>query len=117
MEEHPIHKFSNANKEFNEAWTKVYKMADVISDVSRQMHTFPYELTITGTNIDLSPYVLETQRKHTLNSKDWPDAEQIAESILALHQSRKLVKECYEALSPSDKQVVNPPDTREPPLS
>lgn len=106
-----IYDLSTANKEFTEAQEKLRTLTNVCDQVTSCLRQCPYALNITGTGVSI-PYVDDKiHRVRTIDAKDWPTDKALAEALLALHNTAVKLDETYVQLSPSDKNLVNCPNT------
>ena len=110
--EDPIRKYSKATEEFNEAYSRVRSFGMLFLDVAHQLNNKPYDIGISGISAQLPPEMALAKKSYTLNAKKWPTAEQIAESIASLYNKREKLNDAWESLSPTDRGLVTPPDTK-----
>lgn len=112
MADDPIRRYSDASKEFNEAYLRVRDLGGITADVGRYLNNKPYDLGVTNSDVGLPPEMAMAEKQYTLNADNWPSAKQIAEALVALYAKRKQVNDVWTSLSPTDKALVNPPDTK-----
>ena len=113
MAEDPIRKYSGANKEFNDAYMKIRKIGEIISDVGRHLNNRPHVFGMTGVGVNFPPEIGLAKPVFGLDANNWPSAQQIAEAILDLHEKRQKVRELYQSLSATDTSLINKPDLYE----
>ena len=112
MEEDPIRKYSEATREFNEAYSKLRDFGMLIADVARYLNNKPYDIGISSTGVGLPPEITMVETEYHLDAKHWPTAEQIAKAVANLWEKRKNLEHIWSSLSPTDRELVNPPDTK-----
>lgn len=100
----PVSDYKVAKEQFDEAYTKMAKIRRVISDTS-QMLQHPYEFMVSGTDV-VFPSEVGLVRTPTLFASDWPNAKQIAQSLVALHQTYRVAKNAWSNLSQTDRAMV-----------
>ena len=101
MSQDPIRDYKVAKEQFDEAYNKMVKIRRIINDTS-QMLQHPYEFMVSGTDV-VFPSEVGLVRTPTLFASDWPSAKQIAQSLVALHQTYRIAKNAWSNLSPGDK--------------
>ena len=104
MTQNPVSDYKVAKEQFDEAYNKMVKIRRIISDTS-QMLQHPYEFMVSGTDV-VFPSEVGLVRTPTLFASDWPSAKQIAQSLVALHQTYRIAKNAWSNLSDSDKTTV-----------
>lgn len=100
----PISDYKVAKENFDEAYTKMAKIRRIIGDTS-QMLQHPYEFMVSGTDV-VYPSEVGLVRTPTLFASDWPNAKQIAQSLVALHQTYRVAKNAWNNLSQTDRAAV-----------
>jgi hypothetical protein len=109
MSQNPIRDYKDAKEQLDEAYTKLLKIRRIITDVS-QMLLHPYEFLVSGTDVAF-PSEIGLVRTPTLSASDWPSAKQIAQSLVALHQTYRIAQNAWMNLSQADRaQVEKLPD-------
>ena len=101
MPQDPIRDYKVAKEQFDEAYNKMVKIRRIISDTS-QMLQHPYEFIVSGTDV-VFPSEVGLVRTPTLFASDWPSAKQIAQSLVALHQTYRIAKNAWSNLSQADR--------------
>ena len=96
MPQDPIRDYKVAKEQFDEAYAKMVKIRRIINDTS-QMLQHPYEFMVSGTDV-VFPSEVGLVRTPTLFASDWPSAKQIAQSLVALHQTYRIVKNIWSNL-------------------
>jgi hypothetical protein len=104
MSEEPIDAYKVAKEQFDEAYSKMAKIRRIITDTS-QMLQQPFEFMVSGTDV-VFPSEVGLVRTPTLFASDWPSAKQIAQSLVALHQTYRIAKNAWSNLSQSDRANV-----------
>ncbi len=104
MPQDPIHDYKVAKEKFEEAYTKMIRIRRIVTDTS-QMFQHPYEFLVTGTDV-VFPSEVGLVRTPTLFASDWPSAKQIAQCLVALHQTYQTAKNAWAKLSDTDKANV-----------
>ena len=113
MPEDPIRKYSDANKEFTEAFARVQQLGAIISDVGRYLNSRPYRMMVSNTTgVGFPAEVARGGAEYTLNADNWPTARAIAEALADLHDKAKQAENAHTALSSTDKSLVSPPDVK-----
>jgi hypothetical protein len=104
MSEDVVRKYKDAKEQLDEAYTKVIRIRRIITEVSQNL-THPYEFMVSGTDITF-PSEVGLVRTPTLFASDWPSAKQIAQSLVALHQTYRLAQNAWANLSDADRANV-----------
>jgi hypothetical protein len=104
MSQDPVQDYKVTKEQFDEAYAKMVKIRRIISDTS-QMLQHPYEFMVTGTDV-VFPSEVGLVRTPTLFASDWPSAKQIAQSLVALHQTYRIAKNAWNNLSQGDRANV-----------
>ena len=104
MSKDPIQDYKVAKEQLDEAYSKMVRIRRIITDTS-QMLQDPYEVLITGTDVAF-PSELGLVRTPTLFAADWPSAKQLAQSLVAIHQTYAIAKNAWNKLSPEDMANV-----------
>jgi hypothetical protein len=104
MPQELVRDYKVAKEQFDEAYSKMVKIRRIISDTS-QMLQLPYEFIVTGTDV-VFPSEVGLVRTPTLFASDWPSAKQIAQSLVALHQTYRTAKNAWNNLSQEDRANV-----------
>jgi hypothetical protein len=104
MTQDPIGDYKVAKEQFDEANSKMIKIRRIISETS-QMLQHPYEFMVSGTDV-VFPSEVGLVRTPTLFASDWPSAKQIAQSLVALHQTYRIAKNAWSDLSQADRANV-----------
>lgn len=112
MSEDPIRKYSDATKELNIATSRVQALGAIIGDVGKALNNKPYELMVSNVGVKFPIEVAMARGIPSLNADNWTTAKQIAEALATLHEKRKRVNDIWSSLSPTDKELVSPPDTK-----
>jgi hypothetical protein len=105
-------KYSDARREEEQALQKVLAIGSFISDVAHAINTKPYEMRVSGVNVELPPQVALPAGQPSLNAKDWPSAKQIAEALANLHTKRHEVSDLRRSLLPADQNIMTPPPSK-----
>jgi len=108
ISEDPIHKYSETVQEYNEARSRVVEYGQIIIDVARCLNNRPYDLNVYNTQVFLPPEMTTVERPCTLDAQKWPSAEDIARALADLYHKRENVKSVWNALSLTDKSIVQP---------
>jgi hypothetical protein len=101
MTQDPTRDYKVAKEQFDEANAKMIKIRRIITDTS-QMLQHPYEFMVSGTDV-VFPSEVGLVRTPTLFASDWPSAKQIAQSLVALHQTYRIAKNAWSNLSQADR--------------
>lgn len=101
----PVSEYKVAKEQFDEAYTKMAKIRRIISDAG-QMLQHPFEFMVSGTDV-VFPSEVGLVRTPTLFASDWPNAKQIAQSLVALHQTYRVAKNAWNNLSQADRAMVD----------
>ena len=104
MSPDPIGTYRDAKEQLDEAYTKVSRVRRIITEVN-QMLEHPYEFMISGTDVGF-PSELGLVRTPTLSAGEWPSAKQIAQSLVALHQTYRIAQNAWMNLSQADRAAV-----------
>jgi hypothetical protein len=104
MTQDPIRDYKVAKEQFDEANSKMIKIRRIISETS-QMLQHPYEFMVSGTDVAF-PSEVGLVRTPTLFASDWPSAKQIAQSLVALHQTYRIANNAWSNLSQEDRANV-----------
>lgn len=113
MSEDPIRRYSDATKEFEQAFAKIHELAGIISEIGARLGTKPHVFMISNVSIGFPMELSVARGVFTLDANKWPSAKNIAEAIVDLQNKRDALKEVWRNLSETDKKLVSPPDTRE----
>ena len=113
MSEDPIRQYSEATKEFNEAYSKIREYGMLLADVAWCLNNKPYDLGISNAAIKLPYEITKTNKRTTLDVESWVSADQIAEALANLYDKREKVKMAWNSLSSTDRGLVSPPDTKD----
>ena len=106
----PIREYSNAKTEQAKAQKVVQDMTFVIDKVATALRCNPSAFTIANVRIG-SPAEVIPSALESLNANDWPTAEQIAESLKAMHDAHHKAQTLWASLTDSDKENLLPPDS------
>jgi hypothetical protein len=104
MSADPIATYKDAKQQLDEAYTKVLRVRRIITEVS-QMLQHPFEFMISGTEVGF-PSELGIVRTPTLSAADWPSAKQIAQSLVALHQTYRIAQNAWTNLPLADRATL-----------
>ena len=113
MSEDPIRRYSEAAQEFEQALTRISEIASIINQVRIQLDKEPHVFMISNMGVDFPAEISQESDIFTLDAYEWPSSEDLAVAIITLETKRKRLKEAWNALSDTDKTLVNEPDTRE----
>ncbi len=109
MAKDPVLDYKVAKEKYDEAYAKMVRIRRIVTDTS-QMFQHPYEFIVTGTDV-VFPSEVGLVRTPTLFAADWPSAKQIAQSLVALHQTYRMAKNAWVNLSDAERtQVEKLPD-------
>ena len=96
--------YLDAKEQLDEAYNKVRKVRRVITDASQMLQN-PYEILVSGTDVTFPPEV-GLVRTPILSAADWPSAKQIAQSLVALHQTYRIAQNAWNKLDQADRANV-----------
>jgi len=113
MSEDPIRRYSEAAQEFEQAFARISEIASIINQVRIQLDKEPHVFMISNVGTVFPEEISQAEDIFTLEAYEWPSSEDLAEAIVNLETKRKKLKEAWNALSDTDKTLVNEPDTRE----
>jgi hypothetical protein len=104
MSQDPVRTYKDAKEQFDEAYSKMARIRRIITEAS-QMLLHPYEFMVSGTDV-VFPSEVGLVRTPTLFASDWPTAKQIAQSLVALHQTYRIAQNAWANLSQEDRAGV-----------
>jgi hypothetical protein len=104
MSQDPISTYKQAKEHLDEAYTKMIRIRRTITEVG-EMLLHPYEFMISGTDVVFPPEI-GLVRTPTVFASDWPNAKQIAQSLVALHQTYRIAQNAWSNLSQADRANV-----------
>ncbi len=113
MSEDPIRRYSDAVKEFDNAYRRIREIGTIVSDVSHYLNNKPHTFTISNIDVNFPTDIGLARDVFTLDAKNWPSAKEIAEAIVDLYNKRERLKKVWDSLSTTDKSLVNAPNTQE----
>jgi hypothetical protein len=113
MSEDPIRRYSEATQEFEQAFARISEIASIINQVRIQLDKEPHVFMISNLGVNFPAEISQKRDIFTLDSYEWPSAEDLALAIITLSTIRQRLKEAWNALSDKDKTLVNKPDTRD----
>ena len=108
----PIREYSNAINEYDKTYSVIREYGTITADLGRFLNNKPYDIGVSNSGAGLPAEMAMVEKQFTLNANDWPTAKQIAEALANLYEKRKLVNNLWSSLSPTDKNLVNPPNTK-----
>jgi hypothetical protein len=104
MSQDPVEAYKQAREELDEAFTKVVRIRRIITEASEMMQ-HPYDFIVSGTDV-VFPSEVGLVRTPTLAAYDWPNARQIAQSLVTLHGKYRIAQNAWANLSQSDRANV-----------
>jgi len=113
MVEDPIRQYSKVTEELNSATSKVQELSSFILGIGSLLTRNPYEFMVANVELKVGfpAEVSMVSGIPHLNANKWPTAEQIAETLVDLHQKRKAVRDTWHSLSKADRDIVSKHDT------
>jgi hypothetical protein len=104
MPQDPVRAYLDAKEQLDEAYNQVKKVRRIITEVSQMLQN-PYEFMVSGTDV-VFPSEIGLVRTPTLSAADWPNAKQIAQSLVGLHQTYRIAQNAWGNLSQADRANV-----------
>ncbi len=113
MSEDPIRRYSYAAQEFEQAFDRICEIASIINQVRIHLDKEPHVFMISNLGVTFPAEISQAEGIFTLDAYEWPSVEDLAVAISTLATIRQRLKEAWNALSDTDKALVNEPDIRE----
>ncbi|MDD4860056.1 MAG: hypothetical protein PHR56_07650 [Dehalococcoidales bacterium] len=110
MSDDPVRKYLDAKKEFDAAYARIQGLQQVISEVHSGLHR-PFTFTVTSTDVTFSREIVAAKTT-TLDGNEWPNAQDIAQSLSNLQETYKLVETYWKAIPEADRRNITPPPGR-----
>jgi hypothetical protein len=112
INEDPIRKYSDAVREFEQSYENVRKLGDIVAEVGKYMNQKPLKMMVTKVSVGFPVELAIDKIEFTLNAEEWPNATQIAQTLVDLQAKASLVRSIWGSLSETDRNIVKGPDLK-----
>ncbi|MBA7648732.1 hypothetical protein ES703_56520 [subsurface metagenome] len=107
MSEDPIRKYIDAKRELDSLLSKVEKLQRFMEDVGNALRN-PFRFMVSDVNVGFPPEVAMARGIPSLNAKEWPNAQQIAELLASLHKAHHNALTAFMSIPEPDRKNVAP---------
>lgn len=105
-----IEAYQKAITELEAAANKVQRLVSTIRDGSSKLGDWK-RLCVSNAppGVGFPPELALSPHTPSIDARAWPTGEQIAQAVSGWHQARGAVRQAYEAIPASQREVVTPP--------
>ncbi len=99
--------YLDAKAKLDSAEKAVTNLISYLDQVVNALRKDRWSFSVSNVNVSLPDEAVASG--YSLNGDEWPSAQQIAETLAALHQARKKATSAWAILSPADQSNLPPP--------
>jgi hypothetical protein len=106
-----IESYQAAMNEYDAAKQKCQQLSNFISQAAKILHNWP-KATVANVTGNFPPELVTRRSEASINGKDWPTAQQIADALCDFHAKQLAMSNAYDRIPQSQRGVVVGPERR-----